>query len=70
MVTQAKFEELQVDVESVKGRVTKLESGSGITSQSPDLQSLYSQLNRLDPANKSLAIHDSAIMICRRGSIL
>ena len=35
MVTQAKFEELQVDVESVKNRVSKLESGSGTTLRRP-----------------------------------
>ena len=51
------FDTLQVQVESVQARVAKMESGAGVSSQSPDLQALYNQLNRLDPANKSLAIH-------------
>ena len=51
------FESLQVEVESVQARLAKMEVSVSTSPQSPDLQALYSQLNRLDPANKSLAIH-------------
>ena len=48
------FETLQTDVDVVKSRVAKLETGG---SSNCDLKSLYNQLNRLDPANKTIAIH-------------
>ena len=46
MVTESQFEGLQ-------GRVTKIEAGS----DNAQLQALRVQLNRLDPATKTLAIH-------------
>ena len=45
MVTKSDFENLEK-------RVIKLESGS----RSPEMNQLYIQLNRLDPAHKALAI--------------
>ena len=49
MVTKSQFESLEV-------RVSKLESGVG-SKPNMEVKSLHLQLDRLDPANRSLAIH-------------
>ena len=56
MVTQVQFEVLQTKVETLQIRVAKIESG-GPDPANPEFKTLYSQLNRLDPANKSIAVH-------------
>jgi len=56
MVTQVQFEILQTKVETLQSKVAKIESG-GPGPVNPEFKTLYSQLNRLDPANKSIAVH-------------
>ena len=53
-VPTKQFEGLQANVDAVRSRVAKVEIGG---SSNCDCKSLYSQFNRLDPANKIIAIH-------------